>query len=194
MNRYVTGGVIKRLREEKKLTQAALAEKLHVGDKAVSKWETGKGYPDITLIEPLAAALGVSVMELLSGETVQNRNRAFNMKRSVFYVCPACGNVLVAAGEAAVCCCGIPLLPAEAESPDAELAVSVECVEDEYYVTAAHEMSKSHYLSFFAAVGDNGVEMVKLYPEGSAEARFKRGRTRYLFCYCNRHGLFKISL
>lgn len=67
-NEYVTGAMIKRLREEKKLTQSELAEKIFVTDKAVSKWETGRGYPDISLVEALAKALGVSVIELLSDE------------------------------------------------------------------------------------------------------------------------------
>ena len=67
MDHYVTGGVIRALREKKKLTQSALADRIGVSDKAVSKWETGRGLPDITLLEPLAAALGVSVIELLRG-------------------------------------------------------------------------------------------------------------------------------
>ena len=66
-NQYVTGAMIKRLREKRHLTQAELAEKICVTDKAVSKWETGRGLPDISLLEVLAKALGVSVIELLSG-------------------------------------------------------------------------------------------------------------------------------
>lgn len=107
MNQYVTGTMIKKSREAKKITQAELAEALMVSDKAVSKWETGRSYPDITLIEPLAKALGISTIELLSGESVTNRNRAFNMKRTQVYVCPVCGNVILAAGEAVISCCGI---------------------------------------------------------------------------------------
>lgn len=194
MNQFVTGGMIRRLREEKNLTQARLAEKLHVSDKAVSKWETGKGYPDITLIEPLAETLGVSVAELLSGCDIKNRNRSFNMKKLVFTVCPICGNILLSTGETAASCCGVPLLPLEAEEPDDEHRFCVEEVEDEYYVTMEHEMSREHYISFFAALSDNGVELVKLYPEGPAEAWFKKSRTRFLFAYCNRHGLYKIKV
>ena len=194
MNEYVTGGLIRRLREARHMTQADLAERLHVSDKAVSKWETGRGYPDISLIEPLSAALGVSVIELFSGESVINRNRAFNMRRLKVYVCPLCGNVITSAGEAIVSCCGLTLPPLEAETPDDAHTLSIEPVEDEYYVTAAHEMSKTHYISFLAAVKDGGVELIKLYPEGPAEARFKIARTRDLYYYCNRHGLFKASV
>ena len=194
MDSYVTGAAIRKLRESRGLTQSALAEKLAVSDKAVSKWETGRGLPDISLLEPLAAALGVSVAELFSGSAVTNRNKSANMKRSRFYVCPVCGNVIAAAGEAVVCCCGVTLPPSEAEEPDEEHAVRVEIVEDEYYVTLNHPMTRGHYISFLAAVNDERVELVKLYPEQNAETRFKIRDTDTLYICCNRHGLFKIKL
>lgn len=61
MNTYITGTIIKRLRENKNLTQGELAEKIGVSSKAVSKWETGKGLPDISLIEPLSSALSEKI-------------------------------------------------------------------------------------------------------------------------------------
>lgn len=194
MNTYITGETIKRLREEKKLTQAALAEKLGVSDKAVSKWETGKSYPDITLIEPIAATLGVSVVELFSGGVVTNSNRSFNMKRAKFYVCPVCGNVIVSTGETVVCCCALTLPPLEAEDAECDHEINIETVEDEYYVTIDHPMSKEHNISFLAALTDCGMELVKLYPEQICEARFKIRRTHAVYAYCNRHGLFKAEI
>ena len=191
MDRYVTGAVIRRLREKKKMTQEDLAEELFVSGKAVSKWETGQGFPDITLLEPLAKALDISVIELLSGEDIQNRNRASNMVKGKFYVCPVCGNVIQTTGEAVISCCGITLPPAEPEAADAAHAVRAEIVEDESYVTLDHPMTKDHYISFLAAVSDQGVQFVKLYPEGNAEARFKINRVRRIYAYCNRHGLFQ---
>ena len=191
MNTYITGAIIKRLRESRGMTQAELAEKLCVSDKAVSRWETGKGYPDITLIEPLSGALGVSVMELLSGADVVNRNRSANMKRAGFYVCPVCGNIIVSTGEAVISCCGIALPPLEAEAADGAHSPAVSIVEDEYFVTVEHPMSREHSISFIAALRDNAAEIVKLYPEGPAEARFKINRTDALYFYCNRHGLFR---
>ncbi len=190
MDQYVTGTMIKRLREERGMTQAQLAERIFVSDKTVSKWETGRGYPDITLLEPLAAALGVSVIELFKGCGVVNKNRAFNLLKMKFYVCPVCGNVITSVGEAVVSCCGITLPPLEASDPDEGHAVAVQRIEDEYFVTAGHEMTKNHYVSFIAAVRDDCCEMKKLYPEGPAEARFGINGTRYFFVYCNRHGLF----
>ena len=70
MDQYVTGAVIKRLREEKNMTQQQLADKLSVSAKTISKWETAKGYPDITLLESIANALSVSVTEFISGNTI----------------------------------------------------------------------------------------------------------------------------
>ena len=56
MDHYVTGAAIKALREKYRMTQAELAEKIRVSDKAVSKWETGRGFPDVSLLEALGEA------------------------------------------------------------------------------------------------------------------------------------------
>ena len=193
MDRYVTGAVIRSLRERNHLTQDELASKIHVSGKAVSKWETGQGFPDVSLLEPLAEALHISVIELLSGADVRNRNRAANMLRTRFYVCPVCGNVIQAAGETVVSCCGITLPPLEPEDPDDAHAIRAEIVEDEYYVTVDHPMTKDHYISFLAALSDQQIQFVKLYPEGPAEARFKMNRVKILYAYCNRHGAFRVK-
>lgn len=191
MNNYVTGAVIKKLREKKKLTQSQLAEQLCVSDKTISKWETCKGFPDISLLEPLAKALHISVPELLAGEQIINTNQAANILRSSIYVCPICGNILHTAGNAMVSCCGITLPPLEAEEADDAHDVQCEMIEHELYITSAHKMTKQHHLSFIAYATANRFEMVKLYPEGNAEARFfSRGRGM-VYWYCNHHGLFR---
>lgn len=193
MDRYVTGAVIRRIRENKKMTQEELAEKIYVSSKAVSKWETGQGFPDISLLEPLAKALDISVIELLSGEDIRNCNKASNMVRGKYYVCPVCGNVIQTIGEAVVSCCGITLPPIESEDADSDHFIHIEIVEDEYFVTVDHPMDKDHYISFLVAVSDQGTNFVKLYPEGNAEARFKINRVTKLYAYCNRHGLFQAN-
>ena len=193
MNQYVTGITIKELREKSRMTQLQLAEKLGVSDKTVSKWETGRGYPDITLLAPIAEVFRISVTELISGNAIHNTNISANMLRSKFYVCPVCGNIIHSMGEAAVQCHGILLKPLEAESADGNHAAYVERIEDEYYLQIKHSMTKEHYISFVAAVSSDGIQMVKLYSEGNAEARVKiRGVRRILF-YCNRDGLFSIN-
>ena len=194
MNQYVTGAMIKRLREERGLTQLQLGEKISVSDKTVSKWETGKGYPDISLIEPIAEAFGISVSEVLSGQQIKNANVSANMMRSMFYVCPVCGNAIHSMGEAVIHCHGIQLLPAEAEQTDEHHVISVERVEDEYYVRIEHEMTKAHYISFIAAESPDRLQLVKLYPEGNAETRFRIRGVRKIYFYCNRDGLFYFDI
>ena len=194
MNQYVTGAVIRELREKKQLTQAELAEKLNVSDKTVSKWETAKGYPDISLLEPIAQVFGVSIAELISGNAVQNGNVSANMLRSKFYVCPVCGNVIHSMGEAVIHCHGILLAPCQAEETDETHKIFIEKVEDEYYVRIEHDMTKQHFISFIAAVSSDRIQMVKLYPEGNAEARFQINGVKQILFYCNRDGLFSINV
>lgn len=194
MNQYITGAIIKQLREKKNLTQAQLAEKLNVSDKTVSKWETAKGFPELSLWEPLAQALGTSVTELLSGMPITNGNVSANMRRSLFYVCPVCGNVIHSMGQAAISCHGVALVPEEAEKAEGGHTIRVEVVEDEYYVNLDHEMSKTHFISFLAAVSSDRLQLVKLYPEGNAEARFQIADVKRIYAFCNRDGLFCVDL
>ncbi len=160
MNQYVTGAVIRGLREKNKMTQLQFAEKLGVTDKTVSKWETGKGYPDITLLEPIADVFRISVTELISGNTVSNANVSANMMRSKFYVCPVCGNVIHSMGEAVISCHGIVLSPETAEPSDEKHMIFIERSEDEYYVRIDHSMTKEHYISFVAAASSDELQMI----------------------------------
>ena len=191
MNTYVTGAAIRQLREKQNMTQAELAEKIGVSSKTISKWETAKGLPDITLLQPLAQALGISVIELMDGQQTENKNISANMLRSKFYVCPLCGNVIHSVGEAVFSCCGIQLPALEAEEGDEGHALTMERVEDEQFITISHPMTKQHYISFIAYVTSDRLQMVKLYPEGNAETRIQLRGRGFLYYYCNRHGLFK---
>lgn len=194
MNHYVTGETIKRLRAQRRMTQEQLAQQLGVTAKAVSKWETARGLPDVTLLEPLAGALRISVPELLSGEQVINSNRAANILRSPLYVCPVCGNIIHSSGPAVVSCCGVALPPLEAEEPDEAHRLVRQSVDGEYFLTVPHEMRKDHSISFMAYVTTGRFDLVKLYPEGQPEARFYPRGGGWLYWYCNRHGLFREKL
>ena len=194
MNQYVTGAVIRELREKNHFTQAELAAKLNVSSKTISKWETAKGYPDISLLEPLAEIFRVSLTELISGNAVNNVNVSANMLRSKFYVCPVCGNVLHSMGEAVIHCHGVLLTPCQPEETDENHKILIERVEDEYYVRIEHDMTKEHYISFVAALSADKVQMIKLYPEGNAEARFKINGVKKILFYCNRDGLFSMNV
>lgn len=194
MNNYITAKTIKSLREENKLTQQDLAEILSVSDKTISKWETGRGLPDITLIEPLANALFVSVAELMTGECIINKNKSGNMSKCKFYVCPICGNIFYSMGESAISCCGVSLPPLEVEEGDEKHIINIEKAENESFVTINHPMTKDHYILFLAKVNSDRVEIVKLYAEGNAETRFFNRGNCTIFAYCNKHGLFKVAL
>lgn len=194
MNLYVTGNIIKELREKKGITQAKLAEVLGVSSKAISKWETGKGLPDISLIEPISKSLSVSISELMSGNTVENKNISSNIMRSKFYACPVCGNVMRTMGEAVISCCGVSLTPMEAEEVDENHQIKIENVEDEQFITIDHDMTKSHFISFISYLSWDKEYFVKLYPEGNAETRLKLRGSGYLYIYCNKHGLMKMKI
>lgn len=190
MNQYVTGAVIKELREKNQLTQSELAEQLNVSDKTISKWETAKGYPDISLLEPIAKVFGISLTELISGVTMTNQNPSANMLRSKFYVCPICGNVIHSTGEMSASCHGVQLLPQEAEPADENHQITLQRIEDEYYIQIDHEMTKEHYISFLAALSSDGLQLIKLYPEGAPEGRLKIRGVKRIYYYCNQDGLF----
>lgn len=191
IDNYVTGNTIKQLREQKHMTQNELAALIDVSPKTISKWETAKGFPDISLLELLASALSVSVIELMSGNAVDNKNISANMLRVKFYICPICGNIITAVGESIISCCGINLLPSETEETDAAHRIIIENVEDEHFLTVNHEMTKKHYISFLAHVTSDKIQLIKLYPEGNAECRFNLRGKGYLYLYCNHHGLMK---
>lgn len=191
MNTYITGATIKALREAKGMTQTELAECIGVTGKAVSKWETAKGLPDISLLQPLATALDTSLIELMNGEQIINKNTSSNMLRTKFYVCPVCGNIIHAVGDTLISCCGITLPALEAEPFDEQHELTIECVENEHFITVKHDMTKQHFISFVAFVTCDRVQFVKLYPEGNAETRLQLRGGGFLYAYCNKHGLLK---
>jgi len=103
-------------------------------------------------------------------------------------------NVFRAAiGEGSFSYCGSTLIPQEAEEPDDAHAVRIESVEDSWYVTLDHPMTKDHFISFIAYLTTGGIKMRKLYPEQPAEARFRQGQSGAILAFCNRQGLFKVS-
>lgn len=186
---YISGKLLRTLREGRRMTQRELAELLCVSDKTISKWETERGLPDLTILPELAAALGVSLPELLGGEAVVNRNRAGNLKRTKIYVCPVCGNAVFSLGESVVSCCGIRLPAQEAEDAEDGHEMRVSVVDDEYCVEMTHPMTREHSVSFVAYLTDGRMMLEKLYPEQDICVRFPRRGHGVLYSYCNRHGL-----
>ncbi len=184
------GALIQKLRMEKQLTQRALAEQLGLSDKTISKWERGLGCPDVSVLSTLSKILGVELDSLLTGEQDASATLGGNMKRVQFYVCPACGNLLTATGEASISCCGRRLEPLAAEKPDPAHRLNLEAVENDWYVTSGHEMTKPHHITFVALVTGDKLFLVKLYPEWGLGVRFPCLAHGQLYFYCTQHGLF----
>ena len=189
MDQIKTGELIRILRTQKGLTQKALAEAVGVGDKAVSKWERGLGCPDVSLLPELSRVLGVGLEALLSGALDANDQERGNMKKLKFYVCPDCGNFIAAATEAGVSCCGRTLHPLEPQKPEEPL--SVEKIDDSWFVSSPHPMTKDHYVSFAALLTGDTLFLRRLYPEWDLQTRIPAFGHGILLWYCTQHGLFR---
>lgn len=192
MDNAKVGQLIFQLRKEKGLTQQQLADYLHVSNKTISKWECGKGAPEVSLWEELSAILGADILKLLQGELRPNRPDVGKIDRIRFYVCPICGNIATSTGRANISCCGRHLSLLTPRSGDGEHKISIEAMDAGYYVSMQHEMSKMHYISFAAFVHDSGVWFQRLYPEQSSAFHMPSlQREGTLYLYCVRHGLFR---
>ena len=189
MDQTKTGGLIRALRTQKGLTQKELAEAVGVGDKAVSKWERGLGCPDVSLLPELSRVLGVGLEALLSGQIDANDQERGNMKKLNFYVCPDCGNLITAATEAGVSCCGRTLPPLEPQKPEEPL--SVEKIDDSWFISSPHPMTKDHYVSFAALLTGDTLFLRRLYPEWDLQTRIPAFGHGILLWYCTKHGLFR---
>lgn len=184
------GLLIQRLRKEKKMTQKEIADALNISDKTISKWERGLGCPDVSLLQELALLFGVNVERILSGDLGPNNVNGGNMRKIKFYGCQACGNIIYSIGDAEISCCGRKLTPLIAKPQDEEHRIYIEEIENDFYVTFSHDMSKQHYLSFVACVAGDRVLLIKLYPEQGAEVRFPKMYGSKLYYYCTQHGLW----
>ncbi len=187
------GQLIYDLRREKGLTQKQLADQMGLSDKTISKWERGLGCPDVSLLGELSRILGVHIEQILKGDLAPKAPDGGNMKRIQFFVCPQCGNILTATTAAEISCCGRRLQALEPKECDQAHQPQLEEVDDAYFLTFAHPMTKAHYLSFAAWVSYDRVTLVKLYPEQAPEVRLPAQSRGELYVYCHVHGLMKWS-
>ena len=196
MNLSKTGKLIAALRLEHGFTQKQIAEKLSISPKTVSKWERGQGFPDVCFLASLSEMFGVDVKKLLAGELPKTKAEAGNMKKTKFYVCDVCGNFVTDMGgskQTEVFCCGRKLSQLLPQTPDVAHELQFDRLEDEYYITFSHPMTKAHYISFVSYVRFDRVLTVKLYPEQDAALRFPSMRGGKFYYYCNEHGLFELK-
>ena len=99
MNLSKTGRLIAELRKEKGFTQKEIGERLGICAKTVSKWETGRGFPDVSLVAELSKIFQVDISKLIEGEMPKIKPEVGNVKRTKFYVCEKCGNILTSLGN-----------------------------------------------------------------------------------------------
>jgi len=187
------GKLILSLRKEKNMTQKDLADLMNLSDRTVSKWERGLGCPDISLLGELSQVLGVNIEKILDGDLTPNDRDGGNMNKVKFYACPTCGNVLFGTGQAELNCCGRKLAVLVASAANESHSMTVQEIENDYYITLNHEMTKSHYISFVAFVCWDRVLLVKLYPEQNAELRFPKMSGGKLYACCSEHGLWEMK-
>ena len=184
------GNLICNLRKEKNMTQKQIADLMNISDKTISKWERGKGCPDISLLLELSQILGVGIEQILSGEINLNELVGGNMNKLKFYVCPQCGNLITSTSNATISCCSKILEELVAKKAEQDHKLDIEPVEDELYVTTKHEMKKEHYISFIAYVKGDRALITKQYPEWDMQFRFRKSGHGKLYFYCTNHGLF----
>ena len=194
MDQEKTGGLIRTLRQSRRMTQLELAKQLGVSDKAVSKWERGLGCPDVSLLPALSEAFGVDVGALLEGDLPTQRPVNGNMRLTRFYVCPHCGGLMLGQGEAAPICCGRRLtpLPVQKAAPEEQLSVSI--IEQEYFVTSDHPQTREHHIAFLALVTGDTLILRRTYAEWDLATRLPMMPYGTLYWYCTQHGLFSQPL
>ena len=171
------------------ITQKELAERINVSDKAVSKWETGGGCPDLSLLTELSEFFGIDIETLLTGEIDKNEKEKGNMKKLKFYICSNCGNIITATSEASVSCCGNKLSAPEPRQAADNERLTVRDTGGEWYITTDHEMTKEHHISFIAYQSDSSLMLFKQYPEWNLQFNLPMYRTGRLMWYCTKCGL-----
>lgn len=189
MDQERTGELIRRLRTELGLTQKQLAQRICVSDKAVSKWECGKGCPDISLLTALAGVFRTDIQVLLSGRIDKNEMEKGNMKDLRFFVCKKCGNIITATSDASVTCCGSKMTALVPKMAEDSQKLTVEDLGGEWYITSCHEMTKEHFISFVTYVSDSSVMMFRQYPEWGVNINLPAYRSGRLVWYCDQCGL-----
>lgn len=194
MDQTKTGELFARLRKEHAMTQKEVADILHISDRTVSKWERGMGMPDVSMWKGISALFGVDIEKLLEGELSEKETEAGNMKRMKFYRCEHCGSIVWTTGGGEISCCGRRLTPLQAQDADTAHDVKIEEIDNEYYATFAHPMTKEHSIAFASLVSWDRATVVRLYPEQAGEVRLPRIRRGELYLCCTKDGLFRKKL
>ena len=195
MNAEKTGNLIRSLRIKKGLTQKELAQMICVTDKAVCKWEKGRGCPNITLISQLSKVLGVDIQSILQGYLDKNKKIGENMNHLKFYKCPTCGNLVTSIKSVELSCCGNKLSPVSAQTrSEPEYQPVIQEFDGQYSIKFNHPMTKSDYISQVIVVRYDQIMTVNLYAESEAIITIPQVRGIRLFVITNKSELIAVTV
>lgn len=195
MNAEKTGSLIRSLRIKKGLTQKELAHMICVTDKAVCKWEKGRGCPNITLISQLSKVLEVDIQSILQGYLDKNKKIGENMNHLKFYKCPTCGNLVTSIKSVELSCCGNKLSPVSAQTrSDPEYQPVIQEFDGQYSIKFNHPMTKSDYISQVIVVRYDQIMTVNLYAESEAIITIPQVRGIRLFIITNKSELIAVTV
>lgn len=195
MNAEKTGSLIRSLRIKKGLTQKELAQMICVTDKAVCKWEKGRGCPNITLISQLSKVLEVDIQSILQGYLDKNKKIGENMNHLKFYKCPTCGNLITSIKSVELSCCGNKLSPVSAQTrSDPEYQPVIQEFDGQYSIKFNHPMTKSDYISQVIVVRYDQIMTVNLYAESEAIITIPQVRGIRLFVITNKSELIAVTV
>lgn len=195
MNAEKTGNLIRSLRIKKGLTQKELAQMICVTDKAVCKWEKGRGCPNITLISQLSKVLEVDIQSILQGYLDKNKKIGENMNHLKFYKCPTCGNLVTSIKSVELSCCGNKLSPVSAQTrSEPEYQPVIQEFDGQYSIKFNHPMTKSNYISQVIVVRYDQIMTVNLYAEAEAIITIPQVRGIRLFVITNKSELIAVTV
>lgn len=195
MNAEKTGSLIRSLRIKKGLTQKELAHMICVTDKAVCKWEKGRGCPNITLISQLSKVLEVDIQSILQGYLDKNKKIGENMNHLKFYKCPTCGNLVTSIKSVELSCCGNKLSPVSAQTrSEPEYQPVIQEFDGQYSIKFNHPMTKSDYISQVIVVRYDQIMTVNLYAESEAIITIPQVRGIRLFLITNKSELIAVTV
>ena len=195
MNAEKTGSLIRSLIIKKGLTQKELAQMICVTDKAVCKWEKGRGCPNITLISQLSKVLEVDIQSILQGYLDKNKKIGENMNHLKFYKCPTCGNLVTSIKSVELSCCGNKLSPVSAQTrSEPEYQPVIQEFDGQYSIKFNHPMTKSNYISQVIVVRYDQIMTVNLYAESEAIITIPQVRGIRLFVITNKSELIAVTV
>lgn len=195
MNAEKTGNLIRSLRIKKGVTQKELAQMICVTDKAVCKWEKGRGCPNITLISQLSKVLEVDIQSILQGYLDKNKKIGENMNHLKFYKCPTCGNLVTSIKSVELSCCGNKLSPVSAQTrSEPEYQPVIQEFDGQYSIKFNHPMTKSDYISQVIVVRYDQIMTVNLYAESEAIITIPQVRGIRLFVITNKSELIAVTV